>query len=97
MMPAITFGSMQEWQHIFCILLSFLEKSWLNACGTQRKRNNLNPMDSCKYRNTVDYATSSLSTTERDDSNGDFSEIAKILLLRSSRGVRPLRISSRRS
>jgi hypothetical protein len=64
MMPAITFGSMQEWQHIFCILFSFLEKSPLNRCGTQRKWNDLNPMDSCKYRDTVDYATSSLSAIE---------------------------------
>jgi hypothetical protein len=64
MMPAIMFGSMQEWQHIFCTLLSFLEKSPLNRCGTQCKWNDLNPMDWCKYRNTVDYAISSLSAIE---------------------------------
>jgi hypothetical protein len=27
MMPTITFGSMKEWQYIFCMLLSFLAKS----------------------------------------------------------------------
>jgi hypothetical protein len=63
-MPAITFGSMQEWQHIFCMLLSFLEKSPLNRRGTQSKWNDLNPMDSCKCRNTVDCATGSLSAIE---------------------------------
>jgi hypothetical protein len=57
----------------------------------------LNPMDSCKYRNTVDCATSSLSAIEWDDSNGDFSKIAKSLLSRSSRGSCPLWISSCRS
>jgi hypothetical protein len=30
MMPAITFGRMHEWKYIFCILLSFLEKSLFN-------------------------------------------------------------------
>jgi hypothetical protein len=97
MMPAITFGSMQEWQYIFCIFLSFWEKSWLNRCGTQRKWNDWNSMDSCKCCNTVNCATSSLSAIEWDDSNRDFSKNAKSLLSRSSRGGRPLRISSCRS
>jgi hypothetical protein len=64
MMPTIMFGSMQEWQHIFCMLLSFLEKLPLNRYGTQRKWNDLNPIDSCKGRNIVDCATRNLSAIE---------------------------------
>jgi hypothetical protein len=94
MMLAITFGSMQEWQHSSCMSFRFSHKSSVNRCDTQCKWNNLDQIEWCKYRNTIWRATNSLLAIEWADSNGDLSNMARIFASRSSSGDLPVRISS---
>jgi hypothetical protein len=75
----------------------FSRKSSVNTCGTQCKWNDLKPIESCKCRNTVGWATSSLSAIEWSDSNGDLSNIARFFASRSSNGGLLVRISSCKS
>jgi hypothetical protein len=97
MMSSITFGSIQTWQHHFCIFLSFSRKSCINRCGTQCKWNDLKPIESHKDSNIIEWATRSVSDIEWADLKGDLSNITRILVSRSSRRGFLVRISSWRS
>jgi hypothetical protein len=93
-MPVITFGSMQEWQYRFCILLRFSCKLCISKYGIKCKWNNLKSIDLCKCSTIIKWAIHNVSTIEQSDLKGDLFNIAIILTSKSSRGGIPMRISS---
>jgi hypothetical protein len=97
MMPAIKFGSTEEWQHRRCMLLSFFAHVMRQQMWYFYKWDDMKLIDSCKCGDTVEWATCSVSTIERVDLKGDLSNLTRILASRSSRGDLPVRISSWRS
>jgi hypothetical protein len=78
MMPAVPFGSMQEWQHGSWMLLSFCPEIMCQLRRNPMQMQCLNQRDLCKCCNTIEEATSSISTIEKADSNGDLSKMAKM-------------------